>query len=100
MRFGAGHAIITAREAVPPATRKRLELLVGKYFGSKRRREHTMAMLVVGSVAFDTLKTPYGVREKILGGAATYFSLSASYFTKVRVVAVVGEDFPPNTKTL
>ena len=49
--------------------------------------------MVVGSVAFDSLKTPYGKREKILGGAATYFSLSASYFTNVRVVAVVGEDF-------
>ena len=54
-----------------------------------------MSILVVGSVAFDTLKTPYGARQKILGGAATYFSLSASYFTDVRVVAVVGEDFTP-----
>ncbi len=52
-----------------------------------------MSIVVVGSVAFDTLKTPYGHREKILGGAATYFSLSASNFTKVRVIAVVGEDF-------
>ena len=52
-----------------------------------------MSIVVVGSVAFDSLKTPYGKREKILGGAATYFSLSASYFTNVRVVAVVGEDF-------
>ena len=48
---------------------------------------------MVGSVAFDSLKTPYGTRAKILGGAATHFSLSASYFTDVRVVAVVGEDF-------
>ena len=52
-----------------------------------------MSIVVVGSVAFDTLKTPYGHREKILGGAATYFSLAASHFTKVRVIAVVGEDF-------
>ncbi len=52
-----------------------------------------MSIVVVGSVAFDSLKTPYGTREKILGGAATHFSLSASYFTDVRVVAVVGEDF-------
>jgi sugar/nucleoside kinase (ribokinase family) len=52
-----------------------------------------MSILVVGSVAFDTLKTPFGVREKILGGSATYFSLSASFFTPVRVVAVVGDDF-------
>jgi sugar/nucleoside kinase (ribokinase family) len=52
-----------------------------------------MSILVVGSVAFDTLKTPFGERTKILGGAATYFSLSASFFTKVRVVGVVGDDF-------
>ena len=52
-----------------------------------------MSIVVVGSVAFDSLKTPYGVREKVLGGAATYFSLSASYFTDVRVVGVVGKDF-------
>ena len=54
-----------------------------------------MSILVVGSVAFDTLKTPFGVREKIMGGSATYFSLSASFFTSVRVVAVVGDDYTP-----
>jgi sugar/nucleoside kinase (ribokinase family) len=52
-----------------------------------------MAILVVGSVAFDSIETPHGKRSKILGGAATYFSLAASYFTDVRVIAVVGEDF-------
>src|ERR1044071_8008726 len=52
-----------------------------------------MSILVVGSVAFDALKTPFGEREKILGGAATYFSVAASFFTDVRVVAVVGDDF-------
>jgi sugar/nucleoside kinase (ribokinase family) len=52
-----------------------------------------MAVTVVGSVAFDALETPYGKREKILGGAATHFSLAASFFTDVRVVGVVGEDF-------
>jgi sugar/nucleoside kinase (ribokinase family) len=55
-----------------------------------------MSILVVGSVAFDTLKTRYGVREKIIGGSATYFSLAASHFTKVRIVAVVGDDFTPD----
>ena len=54
-----------------------------------------MSLLVVGSVAFDAIKTPYGKTDKILGGAATYFSLAASFFTPVRVVAVVGEDFTP-----
>jgi sugar/nucleoside kinase (ribokinase family) len=52
-----------------------------------------VSLLVVGSVAFDAIQTPYGKTDKILGGAATYFSLAASFFTPVRVVAVVGEDF-------
>jgi sugar/nucleoside kinase (ribokinase family) len=52
-----------------------------------------VSLLVVGSVAFDAIKTPYGHTDKILGGAATYFSLAASFFTDVRVIAVVGEDF-------
>ena len=54
-----------------------------------------MSILVVGSVAFDTLETPSGKRERVLGGAATHFALAASFFTKVRVVGVVGEDFLP-----
>lgn len=54
-----------------------------------------MAILVVGSVAFDSLETPSGKRERVLGGAATHFALAASFFTKVRVVGVVGEDFLP-----
>ncbi len=52
-----------------------------------------MAITVVGSVAFDTVETPSGRIDRTLAGAATYFSLAASYFTEVRVVAVVGEDF-------
>ena len=52
-----------------------------------------MSILVVGSVAFDTIATPSGRVNDILGGAATYFALAASYFTEVRIVAVVGEDF-------
>ena len=54
-----------------------------------------MAILVVGSVAFDSLETPSGKRERVLGGAATHFSLSASFFSPVRVIGVVGEDFLP-----
>ena len=54
-----------------------------------------MAITVVGSVAFDSIETPAGRRERCLGGAATYFSLAASFFTDVRVIAVVGEDFGP-----
>jgi len=59
-----------------------------------------MSILVVGSVAFDDVTSPSGSVKNILGGAATYFSLSASYFTKVRVVAVVGEDFGPDQEKI
>ncbi len=52
-----------------------------------------MSLIVVGSVAYDGVETPHGKVDRMLGGAATYISLSASYFTKVGVVAVVGEDF-------
>jgi len=53
-----------------------------------------MSILVVGSVAFDSVETPFGKVESVLGGSGTYFSTSASFFTDVRLVAVVGEDFP------
>ena len=51
-------------------------------------------LLVVGSVALDTVQTPFGQAEEVLGGSATYFSTAASYFTSVDLLAVVGEDFP------
>ena len=54
-----------------------------------------MSILVVGSVAFDSLETPSGKRERVLGGAATHFALAASFFTPTRVIGVVGEDFMP-----
>jgi sugar/nucleoside kinase (ribokinase family) len=54
-----------------------------------------MSILVVGSVAFDSIETPHGSVDHCLGGAATHFALAASYFTQVRVIAVVGEDFTP-----
>ncbi len=53
-----------------------------------------MSILVVGSVAIDSVKTPFGKRLEALGGSATYFSVAASFFNKVNVVATVGEDFP------
>lgn len=52
-----------------------------------------MSIVAVGSIAFDSIATPSGRAENILGGSCTYFSLAASYFTEVRIVAVVGEDF-------
>ncbi|MEN9739010.1 MAG: hypothetical protein RLZZ318_1044 [Bacteroidota bacterium] len=54
-----------------------------------------MSLLVTGTVAFDAIETPFGKTDKIIGGAATYVSLAASYFTKhVGLIAVVGDDFP------
>jgi len=52
-----------------------------------------MSLLVVGSVAFDAIETPFGKVDRTLGGAASYFALAASHFTPVRVVAIVGDDF-------
>ncbi|HEY2053095.1 MAG TPA: PfkB family carbohydrate kinase [Solirubrobacterales bacterium] len=52
-----------------------------------------MALTVVGSIAFDAVKTPFGERERMLGGAAVHFSLAASFFTEVRPVGPVGDDF-------
>src|SRR6185312_10198825 len=59
-----------------------------------------MPLLVVGSVALDSVETPHGTAENALGGSATYFSYAASYFTAVRLVGVVGEDFPPAHREL
>ena len=52
-----------------------------------------MAVTVVGSIAFDAVRTPFGERERMLGGSAVHFSLAASFFTDVRVVGPVGDDF-------
>jgi len=57
-----------------------------------------MSILVVGTVAFDAIETPFGKTDKIVGGAATYICLSSSFFTKkLNLVSVVGEDFPKET---
>lgn len=56
------------------------------------------AIAVVGSVAFDTIETPAGRADHVLGGAATHFAVAASFFAPVTVVAVVGEDFPSNER--
>jgi sugar/nucleoside kinase (ribokinase family) len=59
-----------------------------------------MSLVIVGSVAFDTIETPWGRRERIVGGSGTYCSLAASYFTRPRIVGVVGRDFPRRTLAL
>ena len=53
-----------------------------------------MSLLVVGSVAFDTVETPFGKADRVLGGSATFFVLAASYFVQPRLVGIVGADFP------
>lgn len=53
-----------------------------------------MGILIVGSIALDSIQTPFGSRDEVLGGSATYSGIAASYFTDVGIVAVVGEDFP------
>src|SRR5262245_7874347 len=58
------------------------------------------SLLVVGSVAIDSIKTPFGQRDRSLGGSATHFSVSASFFTNVAVVAVIGEDFTPEDEAV
>src|SRR4051794_6381953 len=52
-----------------------------------------MSLIVVGSVAYDAVETPHGKVDRLLGGACTYISLAAGYFTRVRIVGIVGEDF-------
>jgi sugar/nucleoside kinase (ribokinase family) len=59
-----------------------------------------VSLIVVGSVAFDSVETPFGKCEKMLGGSTSHFSLSASYFTKVRIVGVVGGDFGEEEQTV
>jgi sugar/nucleoside kinase (ribokinase family) len=59
-----------------------------------------MSLVIVGSVAFDTIRTPWGDREKIVGGSGTYCALAASFFTRPRIVGIVGRDFPRKTLAL
>ena len=59
-----------------------------------------MNLLVVGTVAYDSVRTPFGKKDRVLGGSATYFSMAASYFTRVAVIAVVGEDFAEEDRRL
>lgn len=53
-----------------------------------------MSILVVGTVAFDSIETPHGAAERVLGGSASYFAVAASFFSPVKIVGVIGEDFP------
>src|SRR5437588_9191589 len=69
--------------------------VISQYLQQKKLKSLLMSLLVIGSVAFDAIETPFGKTDKIVGGAATYASLAAAYFyDKVKIVAVVGDDFP------
>ncbi|MEW6300616.1 MAG: sugar kinase, partial [Thermodesulfobacteriota bacterium] len=59
-----------------------------------------MSILVVGSVALDTVETPSGRADEVLGGSAAYFAVAASYFAPVKVVAVIGDDFPAHERAV
>ena len=59
-----------------------------------------MSLLVVGSVAYDALESPYGKVDRTLGGAATYFAVAAAFFTQVKLVAIVGDDFHPKDEAI
>jgi sugar/nucleoside kinase (ribokinase family) len=69
--------------------------VISQYLHKKKLKKIYMSLLVIGTVAFDAIETPFGKTDKIVGGAATYASLAASYFyDKIKIVAVVGDDFP------
>ena len=53
-----------------------------------------MSLVIVGSLAFDTIETPFCRKEKIIGGSCSYSALAASFFSPPKIVAVIGEDFP------
>ena len=59
-----------------------------------------MSILVVGTVAFDSIETPFGSAERVLGGSASYFAVSASFFSPVKIVGIIGQDFPEEYLTI
>src|SRR5258708_30481061 len=59
-----------------------------------------VSVLVVGSVAFDAIESPYGKVDRIIGGAATYFAVAASFFTHVNLVGIVGDDFSKQDESI
>src|SRR3954467_5135973 len=72
-----------------------ISALISQYLSKKNLKYFYMSLLVVGTVAFDAIETPFGKTDKIIGGAATYISLAASYFSQnINLVSVVGDDFP------
>ena len=87
------HAILTDRSKIPAATREKLELILDKYLSTEATVKESTWQFGCSSVRSIPLRPPRAKLRTCLGGAATYFALAASYFTDVRVVAIVGEDF-------
>jgi hypothetical protein len=70
-------------------------VLISQYLRKKNLKIFYMSLVVIGTVAFDAIETPFGKTDKIVGGSATFAGLAASYFyDKIKIVAVVGDDFP------
>src|SRR5215470_10065788 len=86
MQNGRAHQPDDATRPHPLASQTRPEPDFGKF-------PH-MSVLVVGSMALDSVETPFGKRDDALGGSAVFFSIAASLLTDVRLVAVIGDDFP------
>src|SRR6187401_113747 len=85
---GTGASSTTSRTSGPPNS-----LIWTALTSDAGYRGAAMGLAVVGSIAFDSVKTPFGDRSRMLGGSAVHFSLAASFFTDVRVVGPVGDDF-------
>src|SRR3954469_9147836 len=69
--------------------------VISQYLQKKILKYFYMSLLVIGTVAFDAIETPFGKTDKIVGGSETFASLGASYFyNRIKIVAVVGDDFP------
>src|SRR5688500_6821819 len=86
--FGTGASSSTSRTSGPPNS-----LIWTALTSVSGYRGAAMSLAVVGSIAFDSVKTPFGERSRMLGGSAVHLSLAASFFTDVRVVGPVGDDF-------
>lgn len=74
--------------------------MMADQFKQSLSESQNMSLLVVGSMAFDSIKSPFGEVERVVGGSATYFSIAASYLSPVRLVSVVGDDFPADTLSM
>jgi sugar/nucleoside kinase (ribokinase family) len=98
----AARRIISRRlmQSLMPAPIVPADVGGGERLGGGARYNQVMSLVVVGSVAYDGVETPRGRVDRMLGGAGTYISLAASYFTRVSLVGVVGEDFAPEDRDL